>query len=178
MYDFIGISSDNLGTFFCEFIQPVWNCDARLFLVVCIFSCLTWTRGFPLPIIARVHYHNWRHTSTTNKWLRSKIVHIKLEGLNQSTNAYIMYDNGCNVTHAIELRKWLLIMHLNGNLEADRQLTSQLTSRFGKFAGWLYLLYTALTWTIEGVEKVWLTKRVHPFVLYIFPSQYADSYVQ
>ena len=70
--------------------------------------------------------------------------YISWESLNQSTNAYIMYANNCNVTHAIELRKWLLIMHLNGNVEADRQLTSQLTSRFGEFAGWLYLLYTAL----------------------------------
>ena len=28
------------STFFCEFIQAVWNCDARLFLVVCIFHVL------------------------------------------------------------------------------------------------------------------------------------------
>ena len=28
--------------------------------------------------------------------------------------------------------------------------------------------FVRLTCTIEGVEKVWLTKRVHPFVLYIF----------
>ena len=66
-----------------------------------------------------------------------------------------MYANGRNVTNAIELRKWLLIMHLNGNVEADRQLTSQLTSRFGEFAGWLYLLYTALpNGKVSGFYKI------------------------